>query len=166
MLVCVFWLYNDGFRLLTPVTWLWRMPFYCEHMHMQTTRDRGYETLTHSLAHKPNTFCFLFLSTLLYHHQGPFFFLFSFLGNAARAITNASRPGLYNLCGIFDQWCFCVRAASENGLSSAVWSQIGYFQQTQNHFFTGDLAAKECSVCTSGPEKFTKADHQVFLWIF
>lgn len=40
-----------------------------------------------------------------------FFCFFYFLGRAAQAITKASRPSLYNLCGIFVQGRFCVRAA-------------------------------------------------------
>lgn len=40
-----------------------------------------------------------------------FFCFFYFLGRAAQAITKASRPSLYNLCGIFVQGRFCLRAA-------------------------------------------------------
>lgn len=104
----------------------------------------------------------LCLTTLFDHH--PVCSLFLFLDGAVRAITKALRPGLYNLCGIFDQWCFWMRVASENGLGSAVWA-LSTNPKTF-FFFAGDLAAEECSVCTSGPEKFTKMDHQLFLWIF
>lgn len=88
------------------------------------------------VAHKPNTFSFCCLSTLLRHHQGLVFFLFfSGQGCAGNYKSIEAWPGLYNLCGIFDQWCFCVRAASENGLGSVVWSKIGFFQQTQTIFY-------------------------------
>lgn len=69
-----------------------------------------------------------------------FFFLpfFSGQGCAGNYKSIEAWPGLYNLCGIFVQCRFCVRAASENGLGSAFWSGIGVFSSAlfpANHFY-------------------------------
>lgn len=116
------------------------------------------------VAHKPNTFSFCWLSTLLRHHQGLVFsfLFFSGQGCAGNYKSIEAWPGLYNLCGILSSvWEQPPRMAS------AQWSgpRLG-FSNKPKPFFMRNSAEKECSICTSGPENFTKADHQLFLWIF
>lgn len=140
---------------------------------------RGWTTVRHErimsfvlVTCKPNTFCFCCLSALLRHHQGLFSFLFfSFLGWALRAITKASRPGL--ACIICVEFLISGPSVREQSPRMASAQQSGprwvFFQQTQTFFFffffTSNLAEKECSICTSGPENCTKADYQLFLSI-
>ena len=111
---------------------------------MCTTSEREHEHLLSfvPVAPKPNTSSFCCLSAPLRHHQGPDFFLLFFSGQGCTSNYKSIEawPGLYNLCGIFVQCRFCVRAASENGPGSAFWSGIGLFLCTlfptnPNHFF-------------------------------
>lgn len=116
---------------------------------------------------KPNTFCFCCLSALLRHHQGLFFF-FPFLGWAVQAFTKAWRLGL--ACVICVEFLISGPSVREQSPRMASARRSGprlfFFQQTQTIFFTSNLAEKECSICASGPENCTKADYQLFLWIF
>lgn len=73
----------------------------------------------------PFVVCLLLLVII----KAPDFFLLLFSGQGCTSNykSTEARPGLYNLCGIFVQCRFCVRAASENGLGSALWSGVLVF---------------------------------------
>lgn len=175
MLACRSWLYNDGtFRLLTCVNKsdpcelaAAHVFLLCAHVHVDCQRPWPWDM---------NTSCLLSLSlanqtlspivarllfSVIIKAQIFFFLLllfFSGQGCAGNYKSIEAWPGLYNLCGIFVQSRFCARAASENGLGSAFWSGIGFFERSfffptnPNHFifFTRNLAERECSICTSG----------------
>lgn len=116
----------------------------CAHVHYQWPWPLDMSTSCPLSLSLPNQKHFLLLLSVCSSSSSSrprFFLLFSSgQGCTSNYKSIEAWPGLCNLCGIFVQRRFCVRAASENGPGSAFWSGIGLFLSAlfptnPNHFF-------------------------------
>lgn len=116
----------------------------CAHVHYQRPWPLDMSTSCPLSLSLPNQKHFLLLLSVCSSSSSSrprFFLLFSSgQGCTSNYKSIEAWPGLCNLCGIFVQRRFCVRAASENGPGSAFWSGIGLFLSAlfptnPNHFF-------------------------------
>lgn len=103
----------------------------CAHVHYQWPWPLDMSTSCPLSLSLPNQKHFLLLLSVCSSSSSSrprFFLLFSSgQGCTSNYKSIEAWPGLCNLCGIFVQRRFCVRAASENGPGSAFWSGIGLF---------------------------------------
>lgn len=103
----------------------------CAHVHYRRPWSLDMSTSCPLSLSLPNQKHFLLLLSVCSSSSSSrprFFLLFSSgQGCTSNYKSIEAWPGLCNLCGIFVQRRFCVRAASENGLGSAFWSGIGLF---------------------------------------
>lgn len=116
----------------------------CAHVHYRRPWSLDMSTSCPLSLSLPNQKHFLLLLSVCSSSSSSrprFFLLFSSgQGCTSNYKSIEAWPGLCNLCGIFVQRRFCVRAASENGPGSAFWSGIGLFLSAlfptnPNHFF-------------------------------
>lgn len=116
----------------------------CAHVHYRRPWPLDMSTSCPLSLSLPNQKHFLLLLSVCSSSSSSrprFFLLFSSgQGCTSNYKSIEAWPGLCNLCGIFVQRRFCVRAASENGPGSAFWSGIGLFLSAlfptnPNHFF-------------------------------